>query len=365
METIHDRYARLLVHYCLELKPGEKVQINSTYLAEPLLQALQREILEAGAHPHFQTAFRDQERLFLAFAKDHQLDYVPTVYRESMETFDAYLVIMAPFNTKDLQQANPAQSRRLATSRSSSRKIYMQRTGTREMKRNLCLFPTEASAQEAGMSLAEYEQFVYGACLLTEPDPVKAWTGVRKRQQTAVDLLNSRESIRYTGPDIDIRFSTKGRTWINSDGQTNMPSGEVYTSPVEESVNGHVRFSFPGIFMGREIEDIHLEVKDGVVVRWEAKRGKELLDELLAMPGARRFGEVAIGTNYQIRQLTRNMLFDEKMGGTIHMALGQSYFQTGGKNESDIHWDMLANMRDGGAIYADNEKIYENGEFLI
>ncbi len=365
METIHDRYARLLVHYCLELKPGEKVQINSTYLAEPLLQALQRELLEAGALPHIHAAFRDQDRLFLAHAQDHQLEYVPTAYRESMETFDAYLVIMAPFNTKEMQLVDPAKTRKMTSARSQSRKIYMERTGTRAMKRNLCLFPTEASAQEAGMSLAAYEKFVYGACLLMEPDPVQAWKTVRANQQKVVDLLNMRESIRYTGPDIDIRFSTKGRTWINSDGQTNMPSGEVYTSPVEETVNGHIRFSFPGIFMGREIEDIHLTVKDGEVVKWEAKRGKELLDELLSLPGARRFGEAAIGTNYHIQQLTRNMLFDEKMGGTIHMALGQSYFQTGGKNESDVHWDMLANMRNGGAIYADDEKIYENGEFLF
>jgi aminopeptidase len=365
MQSIHDRYAKLLVQYCLELKPGEKVQINSTYLAEPLLQALQREVLEAGAFPHFSTSFRDQDRLFLEYAKDGQLDYVPTSYRESMETFDAFLSIISPFNTKDLQLVDPAKSRRFAAARSQSRKIYMERTGTREMKRNLCLFPTEASAQEAGMSLSEYERFVYGACMLLEPDPVQAWLDVRGKQQKVVDLLNSRTSIRYTGPDIDIQFSTKGRTWINSDGQTNMPSGEVYTSPVENSVNGHIRFSFPGIFMGREIEDIQLTVKDGEVVKWEAKRGKALLDELLALPGARYFGEAAIGTNYNIQRQTRNMLFDEKMGGTIHMALGQSYFQTGGKNESDIHWDMLANMRDGGAIYADDEKIYENGQFIF
>ncbi len=365
MQTVHERYARLLVHYCLELKPGERVQINSTHLAEPLLQALQREILQAGALPHFHTSFRDQERLFLAHASDEQMDYVPTSYRESMEEFEAYLVIIAPFNTKDLQQTDPARSRRLAASRSKSRKIYMQRTATRTMKRNLCLFPTEASAQDAGMSLAEYTDFVYGACMLFEEDPVAAWREVRRKQQAIVDLLNGRKHIRYTGPDIDIQFSTEGRTWINSDGQTNMPSGEVYTSPVENSVNGHIRFSYPGIFMGREIEDIRLEVKDGQVVKWQAARGQELLDELLALPGARYFGEAAIGTNYRIDRLTRNMLFDEKIGGTIHMALGQSYFQTGGKNESDIHWDMLANMRTGGAIYADDEQIYENGEFII
>jgi aminopeptidase len=264
-----------------------------------------------------------------------------------------------------MQGVDSSKRSRMTKARSESRSIYMQRTGTKEMKRTLCLFPTEASAQEAGMNLAEYEQFVFGACLLHEPDPIGAWHKVRESQQAVVDLLNTREKIRYVNADTDISFSTKGRTWINSDGQTNMPSGEVYTSPVENSVNGHIRFNFPGIFMGQDIEDIHLTVKDGQVVSHEAKRGGDLLAELLALPGARRFGEAAIGTNYNINRQTRNMLFDEKMGGTVHMALGQSYFQTGGKNESDIHWDLLANMSDGGAIYADNEKIYENGRFIF
>ena len=365
MTTIHDRYAHLLVHYCLELQPGEKVQIRSTHLAEPLLQALMREILEAGAHPHFDVSFRDQERLFLTHANDAQLDYVPSAYRESMETFDAYAVILSSYNTKHLQHVDAARSRRMAAARSESRRIYMERTATREMKRTLCLFPTEAAAQEASMSLAEYEAFVYGACLLDREDPVAAWMGVRERQQAIVDRLNACTEVRYRNADSDIAFRTEGRIWINSDGRTNMPSGEVYTSPVEDSVNGHIRFNYPGIFMGREIEDIRLEVRDGEVVRWEAKRGQELLDQLLQTPGARRFGEAAIGTNYGIDRLTRNMLFDEKMGGTVHMALGQSYPATGGKNESDVHWDLLADMTENAEILADGERIYENGRFIF
>ncbi|MFT4537051.1 MAG: aminopeptidase [Saprospiraceae bacterium] len=365
MATIIEKYAKLLVEYCLELQPGDKVQIATTHLSEPLLQSLQKEILEAGAHPHYSIAFNNQDRIYLENASDAQLEYVPNSYIETMETFDAYLFIQASFNTKNLQNIDPAKSRKATAARSGPRKTYMQRTATREMKRNLCLFPTPAAAAEANMSLEEYEKFVYGACMLFEDDPIAAWHNVHDKQQAAVDLLNGREKIRYLGPDIDISFSTKGRIWMNSDGQTNMPSGEVYTSPVEESVNGHIRFTYPGIYMGREIEDIQLKVVDGEVVSFEAKQGKDLLTELLALPGANRFGEAAIGTNYNIQRQTRNMLFDEKMGGTIHMALGQSYFQTGGKNESDIHWDLLANMRDGGEIYADDELIYKNGEFVF
>jgi aminopeptidase len=365
MQTIYDRYAHLLVHYCLELQAGEKVQFRSTHLAEPLLQALMRECLEAGAHPHFDVSFRDQDRLFLEHANDAQLSYVPTAYSEALETFDAYAVIIAPFNTKHLQNVDAAKSKALSAARSKSRSIYMQRTATREMKRTLCVFPTEAAAQEAGMSLPEYQDFVFAACKLDQEDPKAAWLQVRAEQQAVVDKLNSCTEVRYVNADSDISFRTEGRIWMNSDGQTNMPSGEVYTSPIEDSVNGHIRFNYPGIFMGREIEDIRLQVKDGEVVKWEAKRGQELLDKLLETPGARRFGEAAIGTNYNIDRLTRNMLFDEKMGGTIHMALGQSYPATGGKNQSDVHWDLLANMRDGGQIFADGERIYENGRFTF
>jgi aminopeptidase len=242
---------------------------------------------------------------------------------------------------------------------------YFARTATRELKRNLCQFPTVANAKEAGMTLEEYQHFVFDACRLHTEDPIQAWLDVRASQQKIVDLLNSRETIRYKGNGTDITFSTKGRTWINSDGQTNMPSGEVYTSPVENAVNGVVHFTYPAIYMGQEVEEVTLWVKDGFVEKWEAKKGQSFLDYIFDIPGTRRFGEAAIGTNYSIQRFTKNMLFDEKIGGTVHMALGQSYLQTGGKNESSIHWDMIADMTNGGEIFANDEKIYENGQFLF
>ena len=363
--NIFQKYARLLVHYCLEVNPGEKIHVRSTWLAQPLLQEVQKEILKAGAFPHFSIEFEDQEAIFLEYAKGDQLDYVSPFHRMAIEEFDGFVFIRAPFNTRSLQDADPEKTKRAKAAQADLSKTYMQRTATRELKRNLCQFPTAAAAQEANMSLTEYEQFVFDACFLNDEDPIQSWLKVREQQQAVVDLLNEREFIRYRSEDFDISFKTTGRIWMNSDGQTNMPSGEVYTSPVEDSVNGVIRFSFPGIFMGREIEDITLTVKDGKVVKWEAKQGKELLDEVLAMNGARYFGEAAIGTNYNIQRHTRNMLFDEKIGGTIHMALGQSYLQTGGKNMSDIHWDLLADMRKGGEIYADGELIYKDGDFIF
>jgi len=215
------------------------------------------------------------------------------------------------------------------------------------------------------MSLEAYERFVYGACHLYDDDPVDSWNKVHAFQQRIVDYLNKVEYVHYKGSNMDIGFSVKGRTWINSDGKNNMPSGEVFSAPVEDSVNGKIRFSYPSIYMGQEVEDISLEVSNGEVVKWSAARGQRLLDEIFSIEGARRFGEVAIGTNREITRFTKNILFDEKIGGTVHLAVGQSYFHCGGLNKSSIHWDMIADMKDDGEIYADGNLIYRMGEFLI
>ena len=287
------------------------------------------------------------------------------IYQKAMEEFEAYLYIRAPYNLHDQQNVDPDKVKRHKAANAALNQTYFKRTATRDLKRNLCQFPTEAAAQNAGMSLEEYEQFVFTACNLFEDNPIQQWLEVRQFQQQIVDVLNSREKIHYKGEGIDISFSTKERTWINSDGQTNMPSGEVYTSPVEDSVNGIVNFSYPAVYMGHEVEDVTLWVKDGYVEKWEARRGEDFLNQIFNMDGTRRFGEAAIGTNYNIQRFTKNILFDEKIGGTIHMAIGQSYLQAGGKNKSAIHWDMIANMQNGGEIYADDEKIYESGKFLF
>jgi aminopeptidase len=222
-----------------------------------------------------------------------------------------------------------------------------------------------ASAQAANMSLEEYEHFVYKACHLYQDDPEQEWLNIRKQQEKIKTYLDQVKTIRYKAEHTDISFSVDGRTWINSDGQNNMPSGEVFSGPVENSVNGKVHFTYPSVFMGKDIDGITLWVEEGKVVQWDAREGKDLLDAVFEIPGAKYFGEVAIGTNYNIKQATRNILFDEKIGGTIHMALGQSYKQTGGLNKSSIHWDMITDMSKDGAIYADGIKIYEKGVFII
>ncbi len=366
MNTILSKYADLLVNYCVEIQRGDKLYIRTTTLAEPLVREVYRAALRSGAHQvEVEFDFPSKESIFYQEAQEDQLQQVPLLYKTAMETFDAYIYIRAPFNLREDTGVDSSKVKIHKKAKAPVSKRYFERTGTREMKRNLCQFPTQASAQYAGMSLEDYQQFIYNACNLFKDDPKQAWLNVRKNQQKYTDHLNSCQHIHYKGEDIDIQFSTKGRTWINSDGQTNMPSGEVYTSPVEDSVNGTIRFSFPAIYMGHEVEDATLWVKDGYIEKWEAKRGKDFLDRIFSLDGTRRFGEAAIGTNYNIQQLTKNILFDEKIGGTIHMAIGQSYIQCGGKNESSVHWDMISNMRNGGEILADGEKIYENGVFLL
>lgn len=359
------KYAHLLVHYCLELKKGEKLYITTTTLAESLLREVYREAIRVGALVEYHMSFREQNRIFIAEADDEQLEYIYPAYREMMATFDAYLVIRAPFNVREDQSNEPHKTSKRQKALFEVNQIYTERIADRSLKRCLCQYPTQSAAQEAGMSLEEYEYFVYNACHLYAENPASEWQKVGKMQQSIADYLNHCDQIRYKNKNSDISFRVKDRIWINSDGKANMPSGEVFTGPIEDSVNGHIYFNFPIVFMGHEVEGITLHVKDGKVESWQAEKGQEFLNDVFMIDGARYFGEVAIGTNYNIQRTTKNILFDEKIGGSVHMAIGQSYKQTGGKNQSPIHWDMITDMKEGGEIWADGILVYQNGQFLI
>jgi aminopeptidase len=363
--NILQKYAELLVNYSLSVQPGERVMVDTTTLAEPLAREVYRSILKAGGHPHINMSFRGKSRIFMDTANDDQLAYNSPLYIKAMEEFECYLFIRAPFNTSEMRNMDSSKSSVVAKARQPYRKTYSERTATRDLKRSLCEYPTLAMAQNAGMSLEEYEHFIFNACFLFEENPKEKWLEVRHNQQRIVDLLNSRTKIHYKGEGIDLTFRTEGRTWINSDGQTNMPSGEVYTSPVEDSVNGVIYFDYPATRMGEELQGVTLWVENGEVVKWQAKKGQNILDKVFKVKGAKFFGEAAIGTNDNINTPTKNILFDEKMGGTVHLAIGQSYLQAGGKNQSSVHWDMIAEMRNGGEIYADDELIYKSGKFIF
>ncbi len=358
------KYAQLLVNYSLYLKKSEHLYIHTSTLAEPLVKEVYRYAVKKGAHVSVQFDFEHQQEIFFEEAAEHQLKHIPPFKKMAMEGFDAYLYIRAPFSLSP-NGIDPDKRKLRSEALKQMNQTYFSRTADGSMKRSLCQYPTQANADVAGMSLKDYQQFVFEACKLNSSNPQASWEKVSKEQQHIVDFLNTKNKIRYKNEQTDISFSIENRTWINSDGKTNMPSGEVFSSPVESTVQGSIYFDYPSIYMGEEVEGIRLTVKNGEVVKWEAKKGQDFLDKIMSIKGARHFGEVAIGTNYNIQQATKNILFDEKIGGTIHMALGQSYGQTGGKNQSSIHWDMICNMKQNGAIYADDELIYENGKFII
>ena len=360
------KMAEVLVDYSLEIKAGDKFLIESTDLATPLIKAIYRTALVRGAHPEVQLQPEGLAGIYYDHASEEQLRYISPLREKVILEYDAFLALKADHNTKALTNADSSKIALRQRASAPLNQRFMERAAQGEMRWCVALYPTQSLAQEAAMSLDEYAEFVMEACLLNTPDPVAAWQAVHDRQQRYTEFLNGVDVIEVKAKDTDLRLRVKGRTWENCDGKMNFPDGEVFTAPIEDSVEGVIRFSFPGIYSGKEVEDIRLTFEQGKVVKATAAKGEELLHSLLETDaGARRVGEFAIGTNFGITEFTRNMLFDEKIGGTIHLALGSTYFETGGKNESGIHWDMLCDMRDGGEIYADGKLIYRNGHMLV
>jgi len=363
------KWADTLVHYSLYLKPDEQVLIRVDEAATPLAREVYRAALAAGAHPHVQVLVEGLDEIFLTTATDRQLEWVSPIRKFEYETIDALCAIVAPANTSALSGVETGKQARAQRVNSAIRRSLFERTAQSRAKWSLTLYPTQGAAQNAKMSLADYEDFLLRAMLLDKDDPAGAWKAFSQEQQRYVDYLNGVETIRFVARDTDISMRVGGRVWVNSDGHKNFPSGEVFTGPQEDSVNGHVRYTFPTAHLGHEVDDVRLTFEKGRVVRAEAARGLEFLETMLdSDEGARTLGEVAIGNNYGVQQFTRNTLYDEKIGGTFHLALGNAYPETGAKNISAVHWDMVCDMRPeagGGAVYADGVLIHENGQWKI
>ena len=359
-----EKLAKLCVHYSVEVKPKEKVLVQGSELAFPLINEIYKECLLSDAYPHIIPNL-DVQYTFFKHAKEHQLKFVSPFTKFILENMDVLISISCEPNPKRLTNIDPSKMKIYAASRREIMEDFLKRIAEGKLKWTGLPYPMNSQAQEASMALAEYEDFVYSSCLVDKEDPIAEWKKIRKRQEKICEFLNQVSEICIVGEYTDLTFNVKGRKWINCSGKLNMPDGEVFTGPVENSANGTVRFTFPGIFSGREVEDIKLTFKDGKVVKASAAKGDELLQQLLKIEGADRIGEAAIGTNYGITRFTKNMLFDEKMGGTIHIALGAAPPESGGLNKSAIHWDILKDMKKGGEIYADGKLFYKNGKFLI
>ena len=373
-----DALARVLTEYSTNLQPGDLVRMSTDPIAQPLIEALYEAALARGAHPHVRLVPDAIQEHFLAHATDEQLAFLSPLTQHEIETIDASIGIWAETNTKALSNVDPARQGKTSSARRPIMERFMKRAADGELKWCGTLYPTAASAQDAEMSLSDYEDFVFAAGLLDHPDPVASWRKIEKRQQLVADYLANKKQLRFRSGNgdtggTDLTVNVEGMHWINCCGKENFPDGEVFTGPnldaPDGGVNGVVRYSFPAVHHGREVHDIELTFEKGKVVDEKASKGLDFLKAMLDQDDrARYLGEIAIGTNYQIQQYTKNTLFDEKIGGTFHAAVGSGYPETGNSNSSGLHWDMVCDLREdagGGTIEADGEVFFRDGRFVF
>lgn len=365
------KFANVLVQHSARVVPGDRILLEGTTAAEPLLRELYIQILEKGGHPHLMMALPglmpfSQEEMYLTYAKDTQLDFVPTFYKLAYEQFEGRIRIHSATNTHGTTNIDPAKLQRHGKALSAITEAQFRRGADGSFKWVTTLYPTDGYAQDANMSLKEYEDFVFGAVHANEADPIAFWKSVESKQQSAVDFMKGKSQVILRGPNVDLTLSVKGRTFMNSFGTFNMPDGEIYTGPVEDSVNGWVKFTYPANYGGTSVEGAELTFSNGRVSTAKADKNEEFLLKTLDIDdGSHYLGEFAIGTNFDIQQFTGNILFDEKIGGSFHMALGASYPETGAKNKSAIHWDMICDLRTDSEILVDGELFYKNGQFVF
>jgi aminopeptidase len=352
------KLAKVLVNYSLGHPTHKTVDVSGSSAAEPLLICVYEELLRAGAYPALRMVPDETQELFFKYGKKHHFDTLTSYQKALVRHADCTLRVIASKNTRALTDVDPSKQARLAQTMKPLKDAILKKPWT------LTLFPTAAFAQDADMSLSDFEDFVYAATFADEKQPVRAWKALARRQEKLIQRLQGADRVRIVGPDTDISLSVKGRPFINSAGTRNMPSGEIFTSPIEDSAEGYICYDYPVCHQGREIEGIRLVFRNGRVVDAHADKNEAFLLKMLDMDkGARRLGELGIGTNFGIRRFIKNILFDEKIGGSIHLAVGAGFPEAGGKNKSALHWDMIKDLRHGGAMYVDGRLFQKEGRF--
>jgi len=365
IDTRLERLAYILIHHSLRIKKHDLFVISGSHLAAPLIREVYKQAIEAGAHPYTQIGIDGLAEMYYKYSSDAQLKYMSPIDKFEIEHIDARLAIISPENTRNLTSVDPKKQAISSAAHRRIHEIFLNRAAKKELRWCVTQFPTQASAQDAEMSLEDYENFVFEAAHADAKDPVAYWRSVFRQQGKIRKLLETKKKIHVLAKDTDLTVSVTGRKWINCYGRENFPDGEVFTGPVENATKGYIRYTFPISYGGREVDDIQLWFKSGAVVKASASKGEKFLQTMLAIdPGARRLGEFSFGTNYGVKKYTKNTLFDEKIGGTIHCAVGSGYPETGSKNKSSLHWDMMCDLRKRGEVYADDELIYRNGRFV-
>jgi aminopeptidase len=361
-----NRLANVLVNYSTKVKSGDWVHINANWQAIPLVKEVVAYILKAGGNPSVSLESSDLNEVFMAQAGVAQLQWMPPLDMHMIKNVNAWIIIEAPENTRAMNNIDPSRQQMRNQTYAKWMETYTKRSASRELRWVMTNYPCHALAQEAEMSLADYENFIYQATFADQVDPVQHWLNIHNEQERLISWLAGKKTISIRGPQADVTLSIAGRKFINSDGDQNMPSGEIFTSPVEESINGWVSFSYPAIYQGTSVEGVRLEFEHGQVVKASAEKNEEFLLKMIDTDeGARFLGELGIGTNYGISRFTKNILYDEKIGGTFHFALGSGFGEAGGGNESSIHWDLITDATKETEMRADGELFYKDGKFVI
>jgi len=364
-------FAKVLVERCTRVKPGDRILIEATTAAEPLVRELYLQILEKGGHPVPLLQLPDMffpghEDLLVMHGNDSQLDFLLPLQKLAYDQFEGRVRVHSATNTRSQTSVDSSRLQRRSNSTGIITGTQMRRGAEGAFKWVTTLYPTDAYAQDAEMSFEQYADFVFRAVHANEADPVAYWKKVEADQQAAVDFMEGKGQVILRGPNVDLTLSVKGRKFLNSCGTHNMPDGEIFTGPVEDSVNGWVKYTYPAIYQGVAVEGAELTFSNGQVTQAHADKNQDFLLKMLESDaGSRYLGEFAIGTNFEIDKFTGQILFDEKIGGSFHMALGAGYPETGAKNKSAIHWDMICDMRTDSEILVDGELFYKNGKFVF
>ena len=360
-----ERLAGVLVKHSLRLRTGDLFIIRSGPSAAPLVKAVYSQAIKAGAHTHVHLGLDDLPEIFYKNASPRQLRYVSPLSLYEIKNATAQLSIISEENTKALTHVDPKKMATVSHANQRITRIFLERAAKQQLRWCITQYPTNAAAQDADMSLDEYEAFLFDAAHVTAKQPLRYWNSMYTKQEKIKHVLESKKTFHITAKDTDLKLTTTGRKWINCYGRENFPDGEVFTGPIETSADGHIRYSFPISYGGREVHDVALTFSKGKVVKADASQGEEFLKAMIAMdPGAQRLGEFSFGTNDGITRYTKNTLFDEKIGGTMHLALGSGYPETGSTNKSGLHWDMVCDLRKDGQVIADGDLIFKNGRFL-